>query len=198
MTSGNTDDVSLRSRVERLERQNRLMLACLICALLAAVGVLVLRAKPGNDGKTLEATQIIIRDADGNKRIVLGPANHSDTSLPPGLFVYDREGNSCVFLSASEGKAGVHFEQNAKGRMFIGIGQQKFAGLMLFAEAGKTTSNDGQIILAYGDDGETMFGLNDSNGNTRAMMMLDKENGESPVFLLQDEKKKAFFSQTQQ
>jgi hypothetical protein len=74
-------------------------------------------------------------------------------------------------------------------------GVDKFAGLMLFANAGK--DKEGQVALFYTNDGKPMLFFNDQNHTTRAAIMLDKDRAWKPVLSLQDEQGKSFFSQIQ-
>ena len=196
MTSAKPDHSSLMARLERLERQYRRMRVCVMCVVLAAASVVVLGAKTVSDGKTLEVSQIIIKDKDGNTRIVLGPDRNPNTSKSrTGVFVYDADGKNCVGLSATETHGQLFVEENGKYRLSLGTGKQEFAGLLIYAEAGKGKA--GQIILFYTDDGKPFLGFNDTNGKTRISMMLDTNRSEKSVLALQDENQQSFFSRTQ-
>lgn len=194
MKDVNHTDPALLARVEKLERQNRWMHACLTCVLLAGAGAVLLAAKAADSDKTIEATQIILRDEDGNKRVVLGEEIHPNWDGPrTGVFVYDAKGKAGVNLTASNSGAGVHVEDAGNLRVSLGSGKKRYAGLIVLANAGQ--SEKGQMCFFYTDQGKPAFAVNDSNHQTRIMMMLDR--GEKPHLMLQDENQKAFFAKGQ-
>jgi len=194
MNGTSQDATTLLVRVENLERQNRLMRSCLMFGLLFGTGSVLLAANARDNATTIEATQIVLRDSDGKKRVVLGEVEHpSREGSRHGVFVYDAEGSVCVNLSAEDGKGGLYLEEHGKVRLSLANGKQHYAGLIVLAQAGQ--SEKGQMCFFFTDEGKPAFALNDSNNKTRVMMMLDK--GEKPYLLLQDENQKAFFSESQ-
>lgn len=194
MTLENHDEQSLRIRVERLERQNYWMRAGLTCVLLGGGGIVLLAAKAANSDKSIEATQIILRDKEGNKRVVLGEETHPNWDGPrTGVFVFDAKGKAGVNLAASDSGAGMNVEDDGKLRLSLGSGKKRYAGLIVLANAGQ--SDKGQMCFFYTDAGKPAVALNDSNHKTRIMLMLDR--GEKPYLMLQDEYQKAFYSQGQ-
>ena len=194
MKSTNQSESLLLSRVEKLERQNRWMRSGLMCVLLGGAGIVLLAAKAADEDKTIEATQIILRDEDGNKRVVLGHDTHPNWDGPrTGVFVYDAKGDASVNLVAADGGASMSVEDEGNLRLSLGSGKKRYAGLIVLAHAGQ--SEKGQMCFFYTDEGKPAFALNDSNHQTRIMMMLDR--GEKPHLMLQDENQKAFYSRGQ-
>lgn len=79
-------------RLERLEKQNRgLKRAAALFMIL--VSSLILMSAAWRKGHTVEATQIVLKDEEGNKRAVLGMR-----SAGPGLTLYDAEGDKVQAL----------------------------------------------------------------------------------------------------
>jgi hypothetical protein len=198
MTTTTTVPAELVRRLESLERQNRRM-KCGLTTLVLAAGAMVLVAADNAPQfqKTIETEQIVIRDKAGKKRAVLG-IDDSDKAIGAraGLYLMDPKEQRTVAVFADEnGKGGMHIGEDGKHRIMLQTGADKFAGLMLFANAGK--DKEGQIALFYTNDGKPMLFFNDQNHTTRAAIMLDKDRAWKPVLSLQDEQGKSFFSQVQ-
>jgi hypothetical protein len=98
-------------------------------------------------------------------------------------------------FAEENGKGGVNIQENGKGRIMLQTGADKFAGLMVFAEAGKDKA--GQLCMFYTNDGKPMLFFNDPNHTTRAAIILDPARSWKPVLALQDEQGKSFFAQAQ-
>ena len=193
MTEHSTE-ARLISRVEKIEQQNRWMRGCLMCIFVAGSCTVLIAARDSDDD-TLEAKQIIIRDGNGKKRVVLGVDQNDKSGTPrTGVFVYSPDGKDSVALNASDSAAQLVVDENGQHRLSLGSGKDKYAGLLVYAEPGKTA---GQILLFYTDDGKPMLGMNDSNGKTRILMVLDNKRSEKPLFALQDGNQESFFSKVQ-
>jgi hypothetical protein len=195
-TTSDTTDLVLR--LQRLERQNRWIKRGLVGSVLA-VGALVLVAAGSAPlvQKTIEAEQIIIRDKAGKKRAVLGiDDSNKDIGTRAALYLLDAKERGSVAVFAEEnGKGGVNIQEDGKGRIMLQTGANRFAGLMVFANAGK--DKEGQICMFYTNDGKPMLFLNDQNHTTRAAIILDPNRGWKPALSLQDAQGKPFFSQVQ-
>jgi len=183
MTTSTLDLTSIVIRLESLERQNQRLwkqnrwlkraaaaVAVLIVLLTAAVGLLAVQAR--QKGKVLETDRLVLRDENGKQRALLG----IDKSVlvpevsKPGLFLYDEDGTARAGLFAAKDGSGLTlFDKKLDGR--------KQATLMITA--------DGTAVLVF----------NDQAGKTRAGLIMEK-NGR-PIFTLQDQNGKAFFSRTQ-
>lgn len=94
MQTSNSDLQSLAARVEKLEKQNRLLKrAGLALLLIAAALVMMGEARPT---RTLEAQSFIVRDSTGIKRLELGMDNAS-----PTLRFFDTHGKTRIDLAES-------------------------------------------------------------------------------------------------
>lgn len=188
-----TQTNQITSRIDKLERQNRWMRNCLMFTFVIGSGV-VLVAAGAPDDDVLQAKQIVIRDDHGNKRIVLGSESFDSITPRTGVFVYSPDGKDSVGLTASDNSAQLIVDEDGQHRLSLGSGKEKYAGLLVYAEPEKKA---GQILLFYTDDGKPMFGMNDSNGKTRIVMLLDNKRSEKPLMALQDGNQDSFFSQVQ-
>jgi hypothetical protein len=206
---GNAALSALNTRVEQLERQNRRMRTALTALVLVPLALCFTGAAPtppsiGSPAieatkikaDQIEVTQLVVKDQDGNRRIVLG-AEH-DPQLPEpkhGVFVYNRDASRCVRLSARQRTAGFAIEQDGKSRMTLSTGTDNYAGLFINRQPGNTEGS--QIGFYFSNEGNPALVLNDETGQTRAAMMLDSHHNYHPAFALQDAKGKAFFSRHQ-
>jgi hypothetical protein len=164
MQSPISDFQLLAERVERLERQNRLLkrggLAALVCAAsLIAMG----QARPNH---AVEAQNYILTDASGHKRAELALESSSPVSSPSAtLQFFDEKGDQTLFLSPT--------------RLELGGQSDQGKNIVLDDAKGVARANLG---LA----GEQSFVLlNDAKGVPRLRVDLD---GDKPFIVLQDAK----------
>ena len=100
MTSETSKSATLEQRIERVERENRRLKIAALTALLGLGGAFSLGAAASPPQK-LEAETIVLRDAQGKSRIVLGVDEEG-----PGIAFLDTKGKLRLNLGlAKEGPA---------------------------------------------------------------------------------------------
>ena len=100
MTSETSKSATLEQRIERVERENRRLKIAALTALLGLGGAFSLGAA-ANPPQKLEAETIVLRDAQGKSRIVLGVDEEG-----PGIAFLDTKGKLRLNLGlAKEGPA---------------------------------------------------------------------------------------------
>lgn len=128
---------SLAQRLDRVERENRRMnRAC--AAILGGIAALVLMGQASQRGRTVEAEQFILKDANGVTRTEL----HTLPDGSPTLRMLDKDGSI---------------------RIAIGIASDGSAAFGLRSREGK-----GLTALAMKPDGSAGLGFSDSHGRIRA------------------------------
>jgi len=152
--------------------------------------------------KTLEASQIVIRDSEGRPRLVLGVADDGTAGLSvqdrranvrgylgvaadgtPFLNLNDGAGSTKVSLrTAGDGSAGMVIRDSAgRGRFSCSVAGDGRPGLDLFDAEGRP-----RVTVVVGLDGEPNLKLKDAEGRERATLML-AANG-WPCLCLYDDK----------
>ena len=152
----------LAARVERLERQNRLLKRGGLGVLLAAASLIVMgQARPNT---ALDAQRYTLRDAKGAKRAELVLDSESPQSRPdPTLRFFDDNGNQTLTLSATR----------------LELAGQAESGSNILLDDAKGVARADLGIL-----GEQSFVLlNDSKGAPRIRVELDHDQ---PKIVLQD------------
>jgi hypothetical protein len=101
MQNSTSDLQSLASRVENLERQNRLMrrAGCGVLLLLAVVVTMGQSRQP----RTVEAEQFILRDTQGRARLFIGTPRVSGVAIDlgpdePAVWITDTKGTDRAIL----------------------------------------------------------------------------------------------------
>jgi hypothetical protein len=190
-----SDWLSVQARLARLERENRWMRRGLLSLGVALTAVFLLAAQaPAPKGKTVEAERFVVVDAEGKKRAVFGvdKAFAAWDKPRPALVMYEKEDQPAFALSSEGGSTGLYFQEDGETRLGLAVTKGKFAGLVIYR---KPADRKSEIGLFYSDDGKPGLVFNDQNGTTRAGIILEK--GDKPIFSLQDENGKTFFSQAQ-
>jgi hypothetical protein len=145
------------ARLNRLERQLRVLK---IAAAVLAVLALVMSLAPGSAaqqaGTAMRVKQLVIEDADGRSRLVLGPLDASGNNRRIGMRINDPNGAE---------RFGVSYMED--GRM----------GLGLDAPPGKGDDrNRERINLVADEQGGAYIRFLDRRTNVVSRMYLDEEN----------------------
>lgn len=162
MQTSASDFELLAGRVDRLERQNRLLKRGGVAVLLAAGSLIVMGQARPNTG--IDAQRYTLRDADGGKRAELVLDSDSPQAKPdPMLRFFDDKGNKTLILSATKMEL---------------AGQSEMGSNILLDDAKGVARADLGIL------GEQSFVLlNDSKGSPRIRVELDHDQ---PKIVLQD------------
>ena len=143
---------------ERLRRRMGLLLAASGVAALAAVAALVvaLGAAPGLSGGTVEARELVLRDAAGEVRARLGTTADGAARM----VLVDRDGRARMRLSLlADGSPGITFADRAgRPRVVLGLLPDQSANLVMADGAGRTRavlgySADDAVTLLFADAG---------------------------------------------
>jgi hypothetical protein len=182
MQSSVQEIAQLRTRLDRIERQNNWMKRLMVVLTLLLVPLFLLGAKHGaHDAQfgQITATGITIRDASGMELVAIG----SDKEKGSGISIFNTAGKPAITLGIpADGKGSGIMVSDAEGRPRIGLGMDEgIPGIALVDE-------NGAKILAMGGGGEgygilindkeevQRIGLGYKNGD--AGIMLYDENGE--------------------
>lgn len=132
-------------RLEKVEKQNRLWRAALLC-LLAVIGSLLLLGQASPSGRTITAEEFVLQDKMGRKRAVLSTRQTTEKGKlisegPPILALYDEQGrNRAHFRLMDEGNPDIWLgDGNGKLRAAFGLGPDGTPALLLFDESFNTT-----------------------------------------------------------
>jgi hypothetical protein len=182
-------DVDLQqvlTRLDKLERHNRRLKACLL-ALAAVLGLgLVAAAQDAPKPKVVEAERFVVVDGDGKTLATLGVDRGR-----PSLMLY-QGAKPHVQLYADKETSALALDEDKGTRVGLLAGPGKTAGLVLYRTPGDTKE---QISLFYTDDGKPVLFFNDARGKSRIGLSLRPDG--KPALTLQDETGRAFFSQFQ-
>ncbi|OFV99187.1 MAG: hypothetical protein A3F68_00590 [Acidobacteria bacterium RIFCSPLOWO2_12_FULL_54_10] len=131
------DSISLASRVEKLERQNRRMKQAATAACILVAAVIFLGQSPA-PGRSVEAQEFVLTDSNGTARARLGL--RSDV---PGLILYDESGEKArAFLGVVGDGPGLYLS-DADGKVRAML---------------KVTENQPAIVLSDTDGFKTQIG----------------------------------------
>src|SRR5262249_45345152 len=159
---------------------------------------------------TIEARELILLDALGRKRIVLGTSQ--DSEYGPGLSLKDEDGVTRLVLSASkEGGAMVLvFDKSSKCNVSMGISSEGNAGFGINDSSGKTRAmlavddghkseclvladkdGQGRVLLGIDPIGQAALNVSDKNGRIRGALGTD-EKGNGKVSVRNNKNEKLF------
>jgi hypothetical protein len=88
------------ARLEKIERENRILKRC-VALILVAIGAVFVMAQAQSRPRTLEAEKLVIRYPNGKEAIVLGTYPSAITEWPTSLPLHDKNGNLPRSLSPS-------------------------------------------------------------------------------------------------
>ena len=131
--SQNLSDVV--GRLDRLERQNRLLRHGLLLVLLLFGGVFVMGQAPPF-GKTLEGNEVLLRDNNGTTVLKLRATKHG-----PAISLHDEDGNARALLAAS-GRGASFFIYDEEGNPRIVLGAGSFEPVI------KILDKDGEAVFS--------------------------------------------------
>jgi hypothetical protein len=147
----------LRARVERLERQVRLLAAAAIGGVVLTAAVLLApRAQAQQTADSTRVRQLVVEDADGRARLVLGPLDAPGNTRRFGMRINDANGAE---------RFGVAMMSD--GRMVLGL------------DAPPGTGNDAnreRITLAADEKGGAAIRFLDRRTNVVSRLYLDEQN----------------------
>jgi hypothetical protein len=154
----------LAARVERLEKQNRLLKRGGLAALVATASLIAMgQARPS---RTVEAQRYVLSDAGGGKRAELALESASPrSSASPTLRFFDEKGTETLFLSSA--------------RLELSERSDLGANILLTDKQGVARADLGLT------DGQPFVLLNDAKGSSRIRVQL---NSDQPSIVLQDAK----------
>jgi hypothetical protein len=158
-----TDVKSLYERVEHVEKQNRWMKRTGAVAVLSAVVLLVSGQAKVDTKKTVEASEFVLKDANGVVRAKLG-MGVALMMKGPGLVLYDERGQERASVSTSEEQAKIYLSSGSSitspsSSMWAGMPGKDGSGVGVTGPSGVVRMNlDGPLI------GGPQIGLQDKDG----------------------------------
>lgn len=180
MTSSAIDKMSLGTRIERVENQNK-RLKNYLAALSVCFASIVLMGAAANlsDGKFNELTAKVLTlvDDSGNKRVVIGHGNEEGT----GINIFNSSGVKIlgIGLPADEMGSGILFNDQ-EGRPRIGLGlDEGLPGMAIVDQGGKK-------IIALGGDARG-YGLTILDDNEAERASIGYKEGDTGVALYNDQ-----------
>jgi hypothetical protein len=116
---------ALAGRVERLERENRLMKRFGVVALSVAVAVFVAGARGADGPKVVEAERFVLRDPNGRERGSLQVNSVGTASLS----LHDREDQAGIDLVVPADGRGTYLDvwNKAQGHLMLGVGEDRLS-----------------------------------------------------------------------
>lgn len=179
MTSPETPIEAVLERLTKLERQNHRLKQIGVAALVVAASLTLMgqASKP----KTVEASELILRDGKGNVRATLSMNTPKGaTSSFPQLVLFDERGKKgAVLETTTPGFSGlILYDDQERERARLSTLDRLGASLLLDDDQGnlKTRLKEGEVftesVVAWKDVEANQFALKDDNQNTRARLFV--------------------------
>jgi hypothetical protein len=203
---------TLAARLEKLERQRRILGAIVALSLGLAV-VAFFRASPSAladrggkpDERVVRTQRLVLVDGKGTQRAVLGvdekwpgfetgKGKEKGAVPQPGLYLRDAKGKPRLALVAGEDDAGMQLLDGAGKAALVLVTAKDRQTLLGFNDSRGVTrglvgiGKDGKPVVILRGNGALM-GINDMTGTTRALVGTDKDG--DGVVVIQDRTGKA-------
>ena len=183
--SESTSDLELITRrIRDLERQNRRIRAAAAVMTVACLAVFLMGQSPPGD-PTIQATEIVLLDGEGNRAGVLKAAETG-----PGIALNYANGEMAVFLGLVDGRPSISFFDSA-GQPRTQLGCSRGPGKDWWRLMFRDEMGTGRLDLGLYSIGPGVS-LADADDITRAVLVVSEDKG--PMFEIRDANKAPVFS----
>jgi len=149
--------MTVEERIERLERNNRRLLAGLVAVILLGIGVAAIPNPGGDVVDEVRARKFTLVDVNGKERAMLDM-----TEDGPVLRLYDEIAKVCAELNAAKtGPTLRLYDENGKSRAGLTVTKDGIPGLAMIDENDKS-----RVVLCVTKDGMPELAMFDENGKS--------------------------------